>query len=96
MDVKFYITKKYNNNNNQVNNNNEMFNKTFYNTNNKLRPRNPLTTFNTLKKGKELNNGIKVNKYQLSLDYGLSNRISHSNNLDLNTSNNTNNTNNYI
>ncbi len=80
-----------NNNNNQVNNNNEMFNKTFYNTKNKFRPRNPLATFNTLKKGKELNNEIKVNKYQLSLDYGLSNRISHSNNLDLNTSNNTNN-----
>jgi serine/threonine kinase 3 len=73
------------NNNNQVINN-EVFTKTFYNSQNKFKPRNPLNDYNNLKKGKEQNNEIKVNKCQLSLDYGLNNRFS--NNIDLNNSNN--------
>ena len=73
------------NNNNQVINN-EVFTKTFYNSKNKFKPRNPLNDYNNLKKGKEQNNEIKVNKCQLSLDYGLNNRFS--NNIDLNYSNN--------
>ena len=71
---------------------NELFRKTFYNTKNKFKQENPLDNSN-YKEGN--NSNIKINKYQLSLDYGLKNKFNY-NDIELNNNNINNNNNKYV
>ena len=65
---------------------NDLFSKTFYNTKKKFKANDALYNFNYRRKGQ--NDKIKLNKYQLSLDYGLNNRLYNDISLNDNINNN--------
>ena len=65
---------------------NDLFSKTFYNTKNKFKANDALYNYNYKRKGK--NDKLKINKYQLSLDYGLNNKLNNDISLNDNINNN--------
>lgn len=63
--------------NNQTSNNesNDIFSKTFYNTKNKFRPKNPLENFN--KKNMDVNYNSRANNNELTIDYDIKNSFNY-------------------